>query len=219
MSEYVLHHSSRHVAPSLLPSLMRERHIASWQAQGEWTEDERRAFLATAAAHGAGDKWGLFASHLRERVGRAHHGAVFFSYWPHPDDGHLLCSKQFLPAAHRRVPCMLHILLLYCSACNLFVSCATLKARRACSGLIAALNHTNLFTSRLPISLTCFLQLPMQSCSRCPLMTSTLLPQETGRACCRYQASAFYREVAIPSGWILDPRFRMTRGGKAVFVG
>lgn len=50
-------------------------------------------------------------------------------------------------------------------------------------------------------------------------MTSSPRPQGACRACCRYQASAFYREVAIPSGWILDPRFRMTRGGKAVFVG
>ncbi|KAK9845913.1 hypothetical protein WJX81_005815 [Elliptochloris bilobata] len=81
------------------------RHVAPHQvqAQGEWTEDEMRIFLATAAAHGAGDKWGLFASHLCQRVG--------------------------------------------------------------------------------------------------------------------YQCSAFYREVAVPGGHILDPRFRMTRGGKAIFVG
>lgn len=39
------------------------------QAQGEWTEDEHRLFVETARAHGVGDKWGLFASHLRQRVG------------------------------------------------------------------------------------------------------------------------------------------------------
>jgi len=39
------------------------------QAQGEWTQDERRVFLEIARMHGAGDKWGLFASHLRQRVG------------------------------------------------------------------------------------------------------------------------------------------------------
>jgi hypothetical protein len=39
------------------------------QAQGEWTQDERHVFLEIARTHGAGDKWGLFASHLRQRVG------------------------------------------------------------------------------------------------------------------------------------------------------
>jgi hypothetical protein len=39
------------------------------QAQGEWSEEEHQLFLATAAAHGVGDKWGLFASHLLQRVG------------------------------------------------------------------------------------------------------------------------------------------------------
>ncbi len=34
-----------------------------------------------------------------------------------------------------------------------------------------------------------------------------------------YQCSAYYREVVIPRGLIFDPRFRLTRGGKAVFVG
>ena len=34
-----------------------------------------------------------------------------------------------------------------------------------------------------------------------------------------YQCSAYYREVVIPKGLIFDPRFRLTRGGKAVYVG
>lgn len=34
-----------------------------------------------------------------------------------------------------------------------------------------------------------------------------------------YQCSAYMREVIVPSGFILDSRFRMTRSGKAVFVG
>lgn len=39
------------------------------QAQGEWTEEEHALFLATARANGVGDKWGLFASHIPQRVG------------------------------------------------------------------------------------------------------------------------------------------------------
>jgi hypothetical protein len=39
------------------------------QAQGEWTEEEHEAFVATAREHGVGDKWGLFASYLPQRVG------------------------------------------------------------------------------------------------------------------------------------------------------
>ncbi|EFN56170.1 hypothetical protein CHLNCDRAFT_144881 [Chlorella variabilis] len=38
-------------------------------AQGEWTEEEHRLFVDTARAHGVGDKWGLFASYLPQRVG------------------------------------------------------------------------------------------------------------------------------------------------------
>ncbi|KAL4438240.1 hypothetical protein ABPG77_010601 [Micractinium sp. CCAP 211/92] len=72
-------------------------------AQGEWTEEEHRLFVETARAHGVGDKWGLFASHLPQRVG--------------------------------------------------------------------------------------------------------------------YQCSAYYRDVIIPMGLVIDKRFRMTRGGKAVYVG
>ena len=40
------------------------------------------------------------------------------------------------------------------------------------------------------------------------------LPQRVG-----YQCSAYYREVVIPAGEAVDARFRMTRGGKAVWVG
>ena len=39
------------------------------QAQGEWTEEEHALFLSTARAHGCGDKWGLFASYIPQRVG------------------------------------------------------------------------------------------------------------------------------------------------------
>lgn len=39
------------------------------QAQGEWTEEEHELFLSTARDNGVGDKWGLFASHIPQRVG------------------------------------------------------------------------------------------------------------------------------------------------------
>ena len=43
---------------------------------------------------------------------------------------------------------------------------------------------------------------------------SSWIPQRVG-----YQASAFYRDVVIPSGHVVDGRFRMTRTGRALFVG
>jgi hypothetical protein len=39
------------------------------QAQGEWTDEEHALFVETAQQHGVGDKWGLFASYLPQRVG------------------------------------------------------------------------------------------------------------------------------------------------------
>ena len=83
--------------------MVTELEAAHAQAMGDWTAEEHELFMHTATAHGVGDKWGLFASHVPRRVG--------------------------------------------------------------------------------------------------------------------YQCSAYYREVVIPRGLIFDPRFRLTRGGKAVFVG
>ncbi|QDZ20145.1 Myb-like domain-containing protein [Chloropicon primus] len=34
-----------------------------------------------------------------------------------------------------------------------------------------------------------------------------------------YQCSAYYREVIIPQGLVFDPKFKLTHGGKAVYVG
>lgn len=81
------------------------RHVEPGQVQatGEWTAEEKATFIRVAREHGVGDKWGLFSSHLPQRVG--------------------------------------------------------------------------------------------------------------------YQCSAYYREVIIPEGHALDDRFRMTRSGKAVYVG
>lgn len=39
------------------------------QAHGEWTEEEHAAFLALVKEHGAGDRWGIFATHIPQRVG------------------------------------------------------------------------------------------------------------------------------------------------------
>lgn len=41
-----------------------------------------------------------------------------------------------------------------------------------------------------------------------------LLPQRVG-----YQCSAYYRDVIIPQGLVIDRRFKMTRNGRAVYVG
>lgn len=43
---------------------------------------------------------------------------------------------------------------------------------------------------------------------------SSHIPQRVG-----YQCSAYYRDVVVQQGMVVDKRFRMTRGGKAVFVG
>ncbi|GMH39675.1 hypothetical protein BSKO_07573 [Bryopsis sp. KO-2023] len=47
------------------------RHVAPHQKQahGEWTQEEHDAFLDTAKKFGVGDKWGLFASYIPNRVG------------------------------------------------------------------------------------------------------------------------------------------------------
>ena len=47
-----------------------------------------------------------------------------------------------------------------------------------------------------------------------PPFLQSFLPERVG-----YQCSAYYREVVIPAGLVLDARFRLTRGGRAVYVG
>ena len=39
------------------------------QAFGDWSEEEHKLFVDTAEKHGVGDKWGLFASYIPQRVG------------------------------------------------------------------------------------------------------------------------------------------------------
>ena len=43
---------------------------------------------------------------------------------------------------------------------------------------------------------------------------SSYIPQRVG-----YQCSAYYREVIIPQCLVLDPNFRLTSSGRAVFCG
>ena len=46
------------------------RHTAGEeQINGDWSEDEIKQFVKVATKYGAGDKWGLFASHIPGRVG------------------------------------------------------------------------------------------------------------------------------------------------------
>lgn len=47
------------------------RHVApdEQQAQGEWSAEEHELFLKVARQWGSGDRWGLFASHIPQRVG------------------------------------------------------------------------------------------------------------------------------------------------------
>ncbi|PNH04561.1 hypothetical protein TSOC_009254 [Tetrabaena socialis] len=53
------------------PNAFFYRHTAPGeeQAQGAWTDAEHELFVATARQHGVGDKWGLFASYIPNRVG------------------------------------------------------------------------------------------------------------------------------------------------------
>ena len=41
----------------------------NFQAFGDWSEEEHKLFVITAEKHGVGDKWGLFASYIPQRVG------------------------------------------------------------------------------------------------------------------------------------------------------
>ena len=43
---------------------------------------------------------------------------------------------------------------------------------------------------------------------------ASYIPQRVG-----YQCSMYYREVVIPQCLVLDDRFRLTRSGKAMYVG
>lgn len=56
------------------------------QAQGEWTEEEHELFLSTARANGVGDKWGLFASYIPQRVGYQC-SAYYRCAFPHTQEG------------------------------------------------------------------------------------------------------------------------------------
>lgn len=72
----------------------------------------------------------------------------FSCVWADPDGDHLLCRQQGLPAATDAFPCMLHILLLYCGACSLFV---IMWCPEKCGAV---------YLPVYPRGVACFLQLP-----------------------------------------------------------
>lgn len=47
------------------------RNVAPDETQhfAEWSEEEHERFMSTVRKYGAGDKWGLFSSYVRTRVG------------------------------------------------------------------------------------------------------------------------------------------------------
>ena len=128
------------------------------QAQGEWTEEEHEAFVATAREHGVGDKWGLFASYLPQRVG-------------YQCSAYYRCgSSKSAGQTVRGVLCCVEQL---CSLVD--ASCFALSAH-------CVPNKLYLGVGVRPLGVEC-------------------------------------REVIIPQGLVIDKRFRMSRGGKATYVG
>lgn len=53
---------------SVVP-LLKSKYVCNAQAFGDWSDEEHKLFLDTAQKHGVGDKWGLFASYIPQRVG------------------------------------------------------------------------------------------------------------------------------------------------------
>ena len=75
-----------------------------------------------------------------------------------------------------------------------------------------------LFSSYIPQRVGYQCRLLLELCFPSPLSGSDLMPSRVRLSdCCL--CSAYYREVMIPQGLILDPKFRMSRNGKAVYVG
>ena len=140
---------------------------AQAHAKGAWTEEEHQTFLETARAHGAGNKWGLFASHLRNRVGydcSAYYRSVMIpSVSPQEDAPHL---HGPLPPPVDALP----------AAMATGASSATSQAQ-------------------MGVHSSC--------CNFCPPPPPPPPPPLAPRA----------------QGLILDPSFKMTASGKAVYVG
>ena len=66
--------SAREYAQRMLyknPNAYFYRHLVSGETQnsGDWSEAEIKHFVEVAKEHGCGDKWGLFASYIPNRVG------------------------------------------------------------------------------------------------------------------------------------------------------
>lgn len=113
--------------------------------------------METARAHGVGDKWGLFASHLPQRVGYQ-------------------CSAYYRQAGLAGGP-----------------GAAGQAGRPPCRAETRLADHAG-------------------RCSAC-LCT----PPDPAPAACPWELPR--RDVIIPMGLVIDRRFRMTRNGRAVYVG
>ena len=135
------------------------------QAQGEWTPEEHELFLRTARAHGAGDKWGLFASHIPQRVG--YQCSAYYRR---------VCACVCVWGGEKLGMCAWHAVWQG-------------GARRVVARAWGVLRPLALVYTPLP-----------------PTLDTRAIPMH---AC---------REVIIPAGLVLDPRYRMTRGGKAVYA-
>lgn len=48
----------------------------------------------------------------------------------------------------------------------------------------------------------------------CRGLFASYIPNRVG-----YQCSAYYRDVIVPSGLVLDDQYRLTQAGKAQYVG
>ena len=133
--------------------------------QGEWTPEEHELFLRTARAHGAGDKWGLFASHIPQRVG--YQCSAYYRR---------VCACVCVWGGEKLGMCAWHAVWQG-------------GARRVVARAWGVLRPLALVYTPLP-----------------PTLDTRAIPMH---AC---------REVIIPAGLVLDPRYRMTRGGKAVYA-
>lgn len=103
--------------------------------------------------------------------------------WADPDDDHLLCRQQGLPAATDAWPCMFFCCTAVHATCS--SSCGALKSAantlqsHRCSG-----SHQPVLNLPVhPRGMACFLQLPMQSCSRHSLMIEILPAAPRSVAC------------------------------------
>lgn len=173
--------------------------LCSPQAQGEWTEEEHRLFVETARAHGVGDKWGLFASYLPQVGCMPWAGCLVWNVSvPSPSGwARALCHAPpaSLPPTWRSAWA---------------TSAPHTTGERGSSTGGARKRRPELWHPPLARRAGA----AHSSCRPCLCVALPRCHQTL-----RLPAARCRRDVAIPQGLVLDRRYRMTRGGKAVFVG